>query len=82
MPTIMQLARPIMMASEKVNRFITGFAPKVLRDQCLVETLELPSNAHASQITVTLGTTSDFERVRERCGLCNNTKMVTRAVAA
>ena len=68
-----------MLVAQKINNFITDKRPSPICDGCIVEALSLTQNAHSNQVTVALGTTSDFYRRRGVCAICENEKMVTHA---
>lgn len=68
-----------MLVAERVNQFITKHAPKAVCDHCIVDALNLTTHAHGAQITAALGTTSDFDRRKDTCGLCKNERTVIRA---
>ena len=62
-----------MLVAHKVNDFISAQSGAVC-DFCIVKALKLTQQAHASQITAALGTTSDFERERGPCSICGGDK--------
>ena len=68
-----------MLVAERVNRYITNLRGKPVCDPCLVGKLHLSSAAYAQQITAALGTTSDFDRQKDTCSLCNNERIAIRA---
>ncbi len=68
-----------MLVAQKINDFITSHRPAAVCDKCLVESLDLTTQAHSARITAALGTTSDFVRERAECSLCKNVRVVIHA---
>jgi hypothetical protein len=67
-----------MLVAERVNDYITCRRPNAVCDPCIAEALGLGQQAHASQITAALGTSSDFIRETARCSICGAIKKVIR----
>ena len=65
-----------MLVAQKINNYITAMSPKTICDMCIVNALDLTRQAHASQITGALGTTSDFNREKNTCSSCGELRVV------
>jgi hypothetical protein len=68
-----------MLVAQLVNDWVSERRPKAVCDNCIVEGLKLTTQAHSSQITAALGTTSDFIRSKSECSICKNARLVIRA---
>jgi hypothetical protein len=64
--------------AERVNKEITQMARRPVCDHCLADKLNLRSAQHAQQITVALGTTTDFVRGKAECSLCQRHRTTIR----
>ena len=67
-----------MLVAERVNAYITRMRPNAVCDPCIADALGLGQQAHASQLTAALGTTSDFIRETARCSICGTKRKVIR----
>lgn len=67
-----------MLVAQRVNGYITAQRPQALCDQCIAQAVGLAHQAHATQITATLGTTNDFARDNGNCAVCGNERKVIR----
>ena len=68
-----------MLVAQRVSDWISEQRPKAVCDNCIVTALNLTMQAHAAQITATLGITSDFKRGKGQCSFCRNERTVIRA---
>jgi hypothetical protein len=67
-----------LLIAQKINDFVT-FRSAPICDRCITGGLGLTTQAHAAQITATLGTTSDFKRKTGICSVCKNERIVIHA---
>lgn len=68
-----------MSVAQDINDYISQMRPKKLCNACIVKGLHLTQAAHAAQNTIALGTTSDFARNKDQCGLCGHIRIVISA---
>jgi hypothetical protein len=73
-----------MTEAEQIVGFLQKNKPKAYCDDCITEELGLKRRQRAERVTLPLGLTSDFERAKGVCSVCQNDlpKYVTRALRA
>lgn len=60
-----------------VEKLVARLAPAPVCDDCLTHTLGLSVLHHADLAARELAGTNGFERLRDTCGLCGETRSVT-----
>ncbi len=58
-----------MTVAERINKFITEIRPEAVCDGCIAVELKLRPQ-QVNQVTLALGTTSDFDRDLGDCSMC------------
>lgn len=67
-----------MTTSDQVRALIERLAPEPVCDDCITERLGLGVRAHANIRTRELAGVGGFERRKDVCSLCGETRMVIR----
>lgn len=60
-----------------IEKVVARLSPAPVCDQCLAQTLGLSVLHHADQAARELAGTNGFERRKDACGLCGETRMVS-----
>ena len=63
---------------DAVRKLIERLAPNPVCDDCIAERLSMADRQEASIATGELAGTSQFERRRDHCALCERAKLTTR----
>ncbi|PKQ07055.1 MAG: hypothetical protein CVT72_04545 [Alphaproteobacteria bacterium HGW-Alphaproteobacteria-11] len=63
---------------EQVQGFLTKRAPQAVCDDCIADRLALSVRQHANHKTRELAKYAEYERHKDKCGMCGNVKLVTR----
>jgi hypothetical protein len=67
--------------TDAVRKLIERLAPDPVCDDCIADRLELADRQEAGIAANALVGTSQFERRRDACVLCGNTKSTTRRLS-
>jgi len=67
------------LVAQKVNDLVMQMQGDAICDRCICAAMSFNSHAHAAQITGALGTTSDFERGKDTCARCEETRVVIKS---
>lgn len=63
---------------EDVERFVSRLSPAPVCDDCIAGRLGLSVRQHANHKTRELAGSNGFERRKDACSLCGETKLVIR----
>ena len=63
---------------EQVSALIERLSPAPICDDCIAKTLGLSVRQHANHKTRELAGTNGYERRKDACSLCGETKLVIR----
>lgn len=68
----------IMTILDNVEKLVLRLAPSPVCDDCLTDKLGLTILQHADQASRELAGSNGFERSKDECGLCGETRLVIR----
>ncbi len=63
---------------DDVEKLVSRLSPTAICDDCIADRLGLTVRQHANHKTRELAGSNGFERRKDACGLCGNTKLVIR----
>lgn len=63
---------------EDVAKLVTRLSPDPVCDDCIAERLGLPADQQAGPLTHELAGSNGFERGKDACNLCGETRLVIR----
>ena len=69
---------PAMSVLDDVERFVTRLSPEPVCDDCIAQKLGLSVRQHANHKSRELAGTNGYERRKDACSLCGETKLVIR----
>jgi hypothetical protein len=62
---------------ETIHRFLVALAPAPCCDHCIARRTEIAAS-QVNPIAIAFGLTTDFQRARGKCTVCQRRKLVTR----